>query len=101
MKITERQAQEIFNQIGNKALVMMGAKNKVYSTKEGAITFKIGRNAGKVTHIKIYLNAKDLYDIKFYRIYGGKSKVLKEYNDLYNNQIHSVIENVTGMYLSL
>ncbi len=101
MKITKEQATEIFSQIGHKALVMMGARDKTFSTENGFIQFKIGRNAGKVSHIKISLNGLDLYNIEFLNIRAGKVKTVNEFEGLYNDQLHGIIEEQTGMYLSL
>lgn len=101
MIITKEQAIEIYKQLGNKALVMMGAKNQTYSTKEGFISFKVVRNAGKVTHIKISLNGLDLYNIEFLKIRAGKVTTISEFEGVYNDQMHGVIEEQTGMYLSL
>lgn len=101
MNITQNQATEIYSQLGQKALVMMGARDKTYSTKEGNICFKIGRNAGKITHIKISLTGADLYDVEFLKIRAGKVKTVSEFTGVYNDQLHGLIEEETGMYLSL
>ena len=101
MRITSKEVKNIFDQLGHRALAMMGAKNKTYSKKEGSISFKIGRNAGNITHIKIYLNSKDLYDIEFLKIRGVKVKTVSSYNDVYVDMLHDLIEDETGMSLTL
>ena len=58
----------IMQQIGNKALYMLGAKKFSYDcSKNTNLSFRIMRNAKKVNHIEITLNSMDLYDIKFNR----------------------------------
>ena len=98
-KTDMRVANEIRRQLGNKALTMMGAKNLVAG--DDYLSFRIGRNAKGVNYIKITLNPKDLYDIEFGKIRGMNYKVKKAVNDVYFDQMHDIIEQNTGMYLSL
>jgi hypothetical protein len=92
-------AQEIQNQLGNKALKMMGAKNLVGG--DNYLSFRIGRNAKGVNYIKITLTPADLYDVEFGNIRGMNYKVKKSVNGVYFDRLHDVIEKNTGMYLSL
>lgn len=94
-----RIANEIARQIGNKAFTMLGAKN--ISGDENSITFKIGGNVKKVTHIKIRLNGLDLYDMIFYNVRKAVIKTLSEFSNIYADQMHSLIESETGMDTSL
>ena len=94
-----RVAETIRKQIGNKALFMMGAKNLVAG--DDYLSFRIGRNSKGINYIKITLNRMDLYNIEFGAIRGMDYKVKYEAKDVYVDMLHNVIENHTGMYLSL
>lgn len=88
-------ASVIASQIGNKAFTMLGAKN--ITGDENSLTFKIGRNVKKVTHIKIALNALDLYDMTFYKVRGVNITVLSEHGGIYADMLHDIIETETGL----
>lgn len=95
-------AQEILRQMGGirRISIMTGAKNFVAS--ENCITFKIGKGAkNKITNIKIELNAMDLYDVTFFRIWGTKITTVKKVDGIYNDMLKETFENETGFYLSL
>lgn len=94
-----RVANEIRRQLGQKALVMMGAKN--LAGGDNYLSFRIGRNSKGVNYIKITLNPKDLYDIEFGSIRGTNYKVKYKATDIYADMMHEIIEKNTGMYLSL
>lgn len=98
-------AYEIQRQIGNMAFSMIGAKNLIALTSEnhkmGGLTFKVGRNAKKVTHITIHLDYNDTYTMQFFRVWGSKITALGEFEDVYCDMLHSMIEAETGMYTSL
>lgn len=98
-------ANEIKRQIGRSALFMIGAKNFIGLTGEnhrlGGLTFKIGRNAKKVTHITIHLDYNDTYTIQFFRVWGSKISQLGDFDGVYCDMLHSLIESETGLYTSL
>lgn len=93
-------ANEIANQIGNRAFVMMGATNKM--GWENGLQWKIGRNAKKVTHVVVTLQDNDTYTVKFQRV--GRSynvSTTAEVSNVYADQLHAVITEHTGLCLSL
>ena len=92
-------ANTIRDQIGRKACYMMGAKNFVGSAT--GLTFKIGRNAGKVTHITITVTPEDTYDIEFVACRGVNVRTIKEVKGYYVDMMHAVISETTGMALSI
>jgi hypothetical protein len=92
-------ANTIKKQLGHKALVMMGAKNLVGG--DDYFSFRIGRNSKGINYIKITLTSMDLYDIEFGSIRGMNYKVKYEAKGIYADMMHNVIEQNTGMYLSL
>ena len=95
-------AATIREQIGGKALYMLGAKN--FGTNGKDLVFKIGRNSKGVTHIEITLNSLDLYDVKFYACRGGLTPSIKtkaEHNNVYSDMLNGIIQKETELYLSL
>jgi hypothetical protein len=98
-------ANIIKDQIGGRALFMLGAKELIGT--ENSLQFRIGRNAKGVTHIKITLDPSDTYTVEFTRFrmnhktYVPSIVVLAKVDDVYVEDLHSVIETHTGMYTSL
>jgi len=92
-------AQTILNQLGGmkRLVIMTGAYNFVASSN--AVSFRIKNR--KVNYIKITLNGNDLYDLKFSRIVKYNEKVVKEYSDIYFDQLIPIFEETTGMYLRM
>lgn len=94
-------AKTILQQLGgSKFVAMTGAKNLGFT--DTGLSFQIGRNAGKVSHVAINLDVgKDLYDMFFYNIRGAKMKTIKEYKGVSFDQLQKLFIEVTGMYTSL
>lgn len=95
-------AHEIQRQIGNKAFYMMGARN--LGGGENYLSWKVGRNEAKVTHVTVTLNSADLYDIEFINCNMRRKeirKVVSTATGLYADMLHHAIEQGTKMYLSL
>jgi hypothetical protein len=89
-------ANTIFQQLGgNKFAVMTGAKNLTGTDK--TLSFSIMRNAKKVTHVKITLNWKDLYDIEFVRVHKLKINPVSECKDVYFDELQRVFTKETGL----
>ena len=101
-------AATILNQLGgHKFMAMTGVKQPMFDA-DGTLTFKLGKNAGKVNYVSIsYDAAKDLYNMKFENIRMNKKtydltrKVIAEYEDVYGNQMQDLFTVVTGMNTSL
>lgn len=103
-------ANVIAEQIGNRAFVMMGAKNLLGG--ENHLQFKVGANGKKVTHVTVTLTSEDLYTVRFDRVtkigfnpktgaLTGGVKTLAEVERVDVAHLRSVISEHTGMYLSL
>ena len=92
-------AQTIAQQLGHKALFMIGAKNLVAG--KDYLQMKLGRNSGNWNCLKIALNGLDLYDMTFYKI--RKLTVTKEktVDNICCDQLHDIIETETGMATNL
>jgi hypothetical protein len=89
----------IAQQIGNRAFFMLGAKN--LTTDGKGLTFKVGRKAKGVTHVRVELTPADTYTVNFSKCRAGKVTTLASVDDVYVDRLHSVIEDHTGMYTSL
>lgn len=94
-------ASVIMDQVGHRAFVMMGASN--YNAEPDHLTWKVGRNAKKVTHITVTLDPSDTYTVRFQRATkrGQHIQLIDEVSMVYVDSLHSVIEAGTGFYLSL
>lgn len=92
-------AETIQQQIGNRAFAMMGATNLVAG--HDSLTFKIGRNTKKVTHVMVQLGASDLYSVRFYSVVRRAVGVVAEVSDVGVEQLREVLSDNTGLYLSL
>ena len=91
-------AINIYNQIGKGAMYMIGAKNFGYD--KDSLSFKIGRNQKRVTHIKITLTVWDTYTMEFFNC--GKDITLKsKKKNIYNDQLNEMIESETGLITHL
>ena len=102
-KYTTEESREIAGIIhrqlgGGRFNLMTGAKN--FGFGDGSLSFKIGRNAKKVTHVTITLR-NDLYDMKFIRIHGAKMTTLFEIEGVFNDQLQSIFTEQTELYTSL
>lgn len=102
-------ANTILSQLGgNRFIVMTGAKNLMAT--ENGLRFRIGKNAGKVTHVEITLNGWDLYDMTFTKFTPGrlnkktyewideKVQTIADFENLYNDQLEDIFTQVTGLY---
>jgi hypothetical protein len=89
----------IRDQVGPKALYMLGAKN--LGATEDALSFKIMKNAKGINHIKITLNSMDTYDIDYGYVRAGKYTIKATDKDVYCDGLHASIENNTNLYTSL
>ena len=95
-------AATIQGQIGHGAFVMMGAK--ILIDEGNGLQWKIGKNAKRVTHIRVTLDPSDTYTVEF--IKAGRAprfeiKTLASHSLVYFDQLRGIIEAETGLYLSL
>ena len=95
----KRQAGELNKQLGgSRFIAMTGAKDFVVGPK-GA-TFKIGRNAKSISHVRFDLE-NDLYNVEFIRVRGTKITVVKYFKHVYFDQLRDLFERETGLRTSL
>ena len=102
---SEGVADTIRDQIGNKALYMIGAKNLTKGKDrkgQSYIQFKIGRNSKSINTIRVtYNRGLDLYDISFGAIRKGEFKSKANHEGVYADMLKDLIEKETGLYTSL
>lgn len=93
----------ILDQLGGfgRLQAMVAATHFSYKA-EGELSFQF-KGSRKTNLVKVVLNASDLYDITFYRYnkttYGVAET--KRYSDIYAEDMKGLIEEYTGLYLSL
>lgn len=95
-------AKIIVNQLGgNTFRLLTGAKDFV--TGKDRVTFKIGKNPKKITHVRITLGGNDLYTVQFMKWNGRKAEmnVVKELKSVYNDMLQDVFEENTGLYVTM
>lgn len=90
-----RVANTIREQLGRAFERMTGASNFVGT--DNGLSFKVMRNAFKVTHVAITLNENDLYDMEFLRIRGVKTDEMCMVNDVYFDDLHRQFRDHTGL----
>lgn len=105
---TDLIATEIRNQLGQKALYMMGAYDML-ATERG-LHFKF-RGSKKCNAVQIVLCSDDTYHVEFVKyqplkltsrgLTGGTIKTVREFHGMYAEQLHTLIEIETGLRLSL
>lgn len=102
-------ANTIYNQLGGRRfLVMTGSKPLI--AKENGIVFKLTRNKSGANELKITLNDLDLYDVEFsshhyptldkktWEWRPEKKKIIKEFKDIYCDQLEELFVEITGLY---
>jgi len=93
-------ANTILSQLGgNKFLAMTGASNLLGG--DNTLSFKIGRNANKVTHVRVTLTPMDDYSVEFINIRGTNVKPIATVDGVYADNLREVFERRTGLRTSL
>lgn len=92
------EAFEILHQIGGSRIVpMIGAKMIVPQADSLTVHFRARAKDG-IKVFAITLTPLDLYEVKFYTAYGT---MVKEFNNVYYDQLKNLIQSTTGLYLTL
>jgi len=92
-------ARIIHRQIGHRAFAMMGARD-ILDCGE-TLQWKVGRNAKKITCVRVTLAPTDTYTVEFFRGHGLKMKKAAQFEGIYVDSLHALIESNTGLFLSL
>lgn len=108
MSRTNPVAETIAQQIGGRAFTMLGARELIGDTN--SLTFRIGRNAQGVSHVRVQLDPSDTYTVQFLKVSRPtrrrgvghiERKVLSEVSDVYVEDLRKIIESKTGLYTNL
>lgn len=98
--MTLQVANTILAQLGgNRFVAMTGAKNLLGS--ERGLSFKVGTNAKKVTHVRIGLEPSDEYTVEFLTIRGTNIKRTALREGVQVAELRDVFTAETGLYTSL
>lgn len=96
-------ANTILSQLGGgsrKIAIMTGANQ--FMALESGVQFKFPqRVASKGNCVRIVLDADDTYTVTFFAKRGVTVKEIKTVKEVYCDQLQSIFEAQTGLYLSL
>jgi hypothetical protein len=93
-------AKTILQQLGgSRFVVMTGSKNFVSS--DNSLSFKVGSNSSKVTHVRITLTGEDLYDVVYMYIRGTKVTEIAKEEGLYFDMLQDSFTKNTGLHTHL
>jgi hypothetical protein len=87
-------ANTIRDQIGGRALFMIGASQLVADHDSLRFRFKMCPKANVIT---IRLDADDTYTVEFHKVRGLNSKLAHSVSGVYCDQLHATIEAFTGL----
>lgn len=98
-------ATEILNQLGGASRLSAMTGAKAFGAGEDAkgniyVSFRVGRNAHSINHVKITLNGLDLYDTKYSRVSVRSVTVKSSSENIYCDGLKEDFEEATGMYLT-
>jgi hypothetical protein len=90
-------AHTILNQLGgNRFLAMTGAKNLL--GRPDGLSFKVGTNAKKVSHVRITITPADLYTVEFMQVRGTQvPKILHTAVQVYADHLQELFTRHTGL----
>lgn len=95
-------AQTILQQLGGRRfIVMTGAKN--FTGGEQTLSFKVPSNTtkGRISHVRITLNACDLYDVEYLSIRGTTIKTVSTDEGIYCDRLQAAFTETTGLHTHL
>ncbi len=88
-------AKTILEQLGRQIQPMIGLKHPV--AIENGLQFGFMKGNQGINKVQIVLNARDTYDMKFWRIGRTRSSEITGAGDIYDHQLNSVFEDITGL----
>ncbi len=105
-------ANIIYNQLGGSKFAAMTG-SKAIKCDDKSLTLKLTKNKSGANELKITLNGLDLYDIEFskhsyptlnkktWEWKPEKKTIVKEFNDIYAENLEEIFTDVTGLYTRL
>ena len=98
-------AEVILQQLGgNRFVAMTGASNFLFDDAASSLTFKVGKNAQKVTHVRIMVEPTDTYRVEFLRVRAGRNyrvETLRDDSTVFVDALRRVFTAGTGLAVSL
>jgi len=96
-------ANTIVAQMGNsisRMTVMIGAHS--FTSTDNSLTFKFKSRAKNASNcVRVTLEPSDTYTVEFISLRGASMKTKGEFHDVYAENLKSLFETETGLYLSL
>ena len=89
---------------GGMFLAMTGARDFVYDNEARTLTFKVGKNERKVTHVRITVEPSDTYRVEFLRVVtrgGYRVDTLRDDAGVFVDALRRVFTSGTGLDVSL
>ena len=89
---------------GNMFCAMTGAKDFLFDDEARTLTFKVGKNDAKVTHVRITLDDSDTYRVEFLRVVtrgGYRADTLRDESLVFADALRRVFTSGTGLDVSL
>lgn len=103
MQNSKQVACTILQQLGGRVFLAFTGSHTLISYPNGCAMY-LRKNIGKVNRLKITLNGKDLYDVKFFYFRanyksdkGYSESNVQEFNDIYFDQLQALFTQVTGL----
>jgi hypothetical protein len=97
--MTNQIGQTIAEQIGNRAFVMMGAKDLVAGANY--LQFRVGKNSKRVSRVIVTLSPDDTYQVEAWRGSALRGSLAGTRSGVYVDQLNTALESLTGLYTRL
>jgi hypothetical protein len=88
--------QTILAQLGAESFVMTSAATSLVANAD-SLTFKLGRNPKRVTHVRVTVTGDGLYDMTFFTIGKGP----QSHDGIHREMLQEVFVANTGLYKAL
>ena len=104
-KASNKTANQIANTIvdqlggGRKLQMFIGLKQLITESLGVTLVFPLPKHTGAVNRVRITLNGSDLYDMEFIRTRGSSQKIVKEFNNVFAEDLKDMFEKGTGLYI--
>jgi len=83
---------------GQRFIVMVGARELMKAPRgTNTMSFRFMQGKEKITHLIIYLNSMDTYDLEFGKIFAHTFVSVKKVKGVYADQLQQVFTEVTGL----
>ena len=95
-------ASIILEQLGGMGRLRAMLSARDFAKSENSLTFKWpNKDLLRGNTLKITLDPSDTYTMQFYAVRGGQSKLVKEFTDVYADQLTTIFRDWTGWAMRL